>query len=259
MESDISSVNLNEGLRTKYLGNKIIYLPITSSTMDITRDESHRGAPEGTTVLADEQTKGRGRMGRKWYTAPGQSLAVSILLRPYDLPMPQLNMLTAVAVARSIERVTGLKPSIKWPNDIILEGKKVSGILIESETVGERVTSAVVGIGINVNLNPQDFPDIAATATSLKILLQDRVSRENLLQALLRELEFLYQRLRYGDNIPRLWRSRLNTLGRNVRVLSGDTEDAGYAEGVEDDGTLLLRRPDGSLARYIAGEVTLRT
>lgn len=259
MESDISTVSLYDGLRTRYIGRNIIYLPIATSTMDIAKEESHRRAPEGTIALADEQTKGRGRMGRKWHTPPGQGILVSLLLRPDDLSMPQLNMLSALAVARSIEKVTGLKPSIKWPNDIILEGKKVSGILIESEVEEERVTSAVVGIGINVNMDPQDFPDIATTATSLKMLLQETVSREKLLLAFLEEMESLYQSLRHGDNIPRLWRSRLNTLGRNVRILSGDTEDAGYAEGVEDDGTLLLRHPDGTLVRYIAGEVSLRT
>jgi BirA family biotin operon repressor/biotin-[acetyl-CoA-carboxylase] ligase len=167
-------------------------------------------------------------------------------------------MAATLAVAQSIEKVTGLKPVIKWPNDVLIGGKKVSGILIESKVQDEAVSYAILGIAVNVNLDPSSNPEISETATSLRQVLKREVSRLEILPALLSEFEELYNALRRGEPIDKLWRHRLETLGREITVKCGSEVWQGYAEAVDDDGNLLLRRPDGSLLTIAAGDVTLR-
>jgi len=240
------------------VGHNIIYYPVTSSTMDVARQAAADGAAEGTIVIADEQTAGRGRLGRKWLSPPESSVLLSIILYPKLEELPRLTMAACLAVARSIERVTGLKPTIKWPNDVLIQGKKVSGVLIESDVQGDRVNYAIVGLALNVNLDPSSIPEIAETATSLKEALGHEVSRLEVLRALLGEFEDLYSALRRGEPIEREWRRRLETLGREVTVRSGQEVREGYAESVDEDGNLLLRLRDGSLVTIAAGDVTLR-
>ncbi len=259
VEENISEVSIYRGLRTETVGRNIIYLPTVSSTMDIAKRAVGDSAAEGTIVIADEQTAGRGRMGRKWLSPPGVSILLSIILKPDLAELSRLNMVAALATAQSIERVTGIRPSIKWPNDIIIEGKKVSGMLIESDIRDEAVNSAILGIGVNVNLDPSIHPEIKDTATSLREVLGEEVSRLELLTALLEEFEQLYRALRHGEPIHKEWQKRLETLGRRVRVKMGDSQEEGYAESVDGEGHLFLRRPDESLIELVAGEVTLRT
>jgi BirA family biotin operon repressor/biotin-[acetyl-CoA-carboxylase] ligase len=257
IERDISPASLHQGLRTKFIGQNILYYPVTSSTMDVAKEAVRDGAEEGTIVIADHQTAGRGRLGRKWLALPDSSILLSIILRPNLEQLPRLNMAAALAVARSIEKVTGLKPIIKWPNDVLIEGRKVSGALIESDVRQDRVDSAILGIGLNVNLDPSTIPEISETATSLRQVLRQEVSRLEMLQALLGEFDELYQALRRGQSIDREWRRRLETLGREVTVKCGDEIKQGYAESVDEEGNLLLRLPDGSLVTIAAGDVTL--
>jgi BirA family biotin operon repressor/biotin-[acetyl-CoA-carboxylase] ligase len=167
-------------------------------------------------------------------------------------------MVAALAVARSIEKLTGLEPAIKWPNDVLIDGKKVSGVLIESDVQGDTVNYAIVGIALNVNLDPSSIPEISETATSLKQVLGREVSRFHVLESLLGEFEKLYQALRRGEPIDSEWRRRLETLGKKVAVRCGDELKEGYAESVDDEGNLLLRCPDGSMVTIAAGDVTLR-
>jgi BirA family biotin operon repressor/biotin-[acetyl-CoA-carboxylase] ligase len=167
-------------------------------------------------------------------------------------------MAACLAVARSIEEVAGLQPAIKWPNDVLIGDRKVSGILSESDVSGERVNHAVVGIALNVSLDTAAVPDIADTATSLRAEAGREVSRLQVLTGLLRGFDDLYNRLRRGESIQGEWLRRLETIGRNVTVRCGDEVQEGCAESVDDDGSLLLRKPDGSLITILAGDVTLK-
>lgn len=257
MGSDLSRDAILQRLTTQFVGRNLLYYPITSSTMDVAKKAAREGASEGTTVVAEEQTEGRARLGRSWINPRGV-IAISIILRPEMSQLLRLTMVASLATSRAIERATGLKSTIKWPNDVLINSKKVSGILTESALRGQSVDWAVIGIGINVNFDPKAFPEIAGIATSLSNELGREVSQLDVLLSLLREIELFYLALRRGEPIHEEWRSCLETLGKVVQVKSGNDVEEGYAESVDSDGSLLLRRPDGSLARFITGEVTLR-
>jgi BirA family biotin operon repressor/biotin-[acetyl-CoA-carboxylase] ligase len=166
-------------------------------------------------------------------------------------------MLASLAVIYSIEAVTGLKTQIKWPNDILINGKKVCGILVESDVQRNKLTYAIIGIGINVNFQASDFPEIASFATSLADELGRQVSRVDIIRSLLMEVERLYLPLN-TEFIYREWRERLVTLGKKVQVRWGETVVEGIAESVAQDGSLLLRHSNGSLTRIVGGDVSLR-
>jgi len=184
-------------------------------------------------------------------------IALSIILYPSIAHLPSLIMLASLAVVRSIEAVTGLRTQVKWPNDVLLSGKKVCGILIESDVRGSTVDYAIIGIGMNVNLALSDFPEITPVATSISDELGKEVSRLGLIQRLLVEMERLYLTLLAGGSIYEEWRDNLVTLGKEVRVESKEAIYEGTAESVARDGSLLLRHSDGSLSKIVAGDVTL--
>jgi len=258
MTSDvISSESITQDLPTRFIGRRVLYYPTLTSTMDIARQEARRKAPEGTVVIAGEQTAGRGRIRRVWFSPKG-SIALSIVLYPRLSSLPYLVMLASLAVVHTIEVVTGLKPQIKWPNDVLINRKKVCGILVESGVPGRKVAYAIVGIGINVNNKIADLPELAPIATSLADELGREVSRVALIRQLLVETEKLYLTLPDGEKILQKWQKRLVTLGEKVRVQSGETVLQGIAESVDQNGNLLLRQFDGSLTRIIAADVTLR-
>ena len=222
--------------------------------MEVARRAARSGAAEGTVIITGEQTSGRGRMKRLWLSPPG-NIALSVILRPELAYMSYLIMLASLAVVHTIESVTGLKPLIKWPNDVLINGKKVSGILIESDIRKDKVNFVIIGIGINVNLKLADFPDIQAIATSLSSELGGEVSGVGIVRRLLVELDRLYLTLSSRKAIYEGWRDRLVTLGKQVRVKSGDAMYEGVAESVAEDGRLLLRQLDGSLVQIVAGDV----
>jgi BirA family biotin operon repressor/biotin-[acetyl-CoA-carboxylase] ligase len=258
-EDFLSAEAIRASLTTEFIGHNVVYRPSVTSTNDLARALAAQGAPEGTLVLAEEQTAGRGRLGRAWLAPRGPSLRFSLIFRPV-LPPGQafrLAMLCSLAAARAIEAVTALPIRLKWPNDLVLRGKKLGGVLSESSLTGERLDFVVVGLGLNVNLDVSTLPEIAATATSLSTELGRPVARLPLLQRILREIETGYQDVIQGEALRAAWAARLSTLGQMVRV-SGGTEDEGLAEGVDADGALLLRRADGTLARITVGDVTLR-
>lgn len=256
--SDLSPASLRRRLRTKLIGQNILYYAVTSSTMDMAKQAIRDGAGEGTIVITDHQTAGRGRLGREWLSPPESSILLSIVLQPKRDELPRLNMAACLAVAQSIEKLTGLRPTIKWPNDVLIDGKKVSGVLIESDFQGDSVNYAIVGMALNVNLDPSSIPEISETATSLKELLGRGVSRLEVLESLLSEFEELYSALRRGEPIDKEWRRRLETLGKEITVRCGQDVREGYAESVDEDGNLLLRLEDGSLVTITAGDVTLK-
>ena len=249
---------IRAGLRTRFVGRTLLYLPSAGSTMDVAKAEAEHGSAEGTVVLADEQTAGRGRFGRRFVSPPGVNLYPTVILRPSLEGLKQLGIVASLAVARAVEECTGLRPSIKWPNDVLLDGRKFCGILIETEFTGSRPRYSLVGIGVDVNLDVRAYPEIAAIATSLAAALGREVSREDLLAALLNHLEALYLHVQDGGSAVAEWKGRLETLGKRVRVSAAGTVEEGVAEDVDREGNLVLRRADGTTATMVAGEVTLR-
>jgi BirA family biotin operon repressor/biotin-[acetyl-CoA-carboxylase] ligase len=248
-------VSVTRNLGTRVIGQKVIYYPRLDSTMAVARREAPQ-AVEGTVIIAGEQTEGMGRVKRRWLSPPG-NIAMSIILHPDVSYLPYLVMLASLAVVHSIEAVTTLKPQIKWPNDVLIHGKKVGGILTESRVCKDRVSYAMVGIGINVSLRAADFPDTRGIATSLNEELGRKVSRLAVIRHLLVEMERLYT-LKDGEYICEAWRDKLVTLGKRVCVTSGDSRLEGVAESVDRSGALRLRLADGRLTRIVAGDVSLR-
>lgn len=248
-----------QGLQARYLTGPVHHFETLASTNDLAKDLGARGAPEGTVVVAETQTHGRGRLGREWDSPPGVGLYVSVLLRPQLPPeeLPQITLTTAVAVVRAVRRVTGLAPGIKWPNDLLLDGKKLGGILTEMESESDVIRHLVVGLGLNVN-NPEFPPDLAATATSLALAAGRSFSRVRLLQAWLEEFEALYDRFlrREFPDILEEWKRHTVTLGKRVTVRQGPREIRGEALDVAPDGALLLRQDRGEIVRVTSGEIT---
>lgn len=257
VEDNLSAASISHDLETRFVGQRVIYYPSLTSTMDVAKREARQGASEGTVVITDNQTRGRGRLKRVWLS-PKDNIALSVILRPDLSHLPSLIMLASLAVVGTIKTVTGLKSQIKWPNDVLINDKKVSGILIESDLQGSAVNYSIIGIGLNVNLKPADFPEIQSIATSLAHELGKDVSRLSVIRCLLAEIERLYLTLSSGDSIYREWRDNMVTLNKRVRVTSGDTVYEGIAESVARDGSLRLRSANGRLTRIVAGDVTLR-
>ena len=258
MLDDVMNKSLiTKGLNTRFIGQNVLYYPVTTSTNDIARQQALAKCPEGTAVIADRQTSGRGRLKREWVTPQG-NIAVSVVLYPARKELPFLTMLSALAVQYAIRKTTGLKCQLKWPNDVLINGKKVCGILLESRAAANSVDYAIIGIGINVNMKLADYPEISAIATSLADETGEEVSRAATLQNLFVEMEKLYLRLQAGESILAEWRENLVTLGKQIHVRAGDDVFEGIAEAVAEDGSLLLRCADGRSMTFTAGDVTLK-
>jgi len=255
-KNSLSPASITRGLETRFIGQRVVYHPRLASTMEAARQEARLGAEEGTVVVAGEQTGGRGRMGRIWLSPEG-NIALSIILYPDLAHLPSLIMLASLAVVHGIEAVTGLKAQISWPNDVLIDGRKVCGILVESDVRRGAVAYAVIGIGMNVNLRAADFPEILSSATSLSDEVGGEVSLAGMIRQVFIEIERLYLTLQAGGSVYQEWRDSLVTLGRKVRASSGSISYEGIAESVDKDGGLLLRRSDGSLIKVIAADVTL--
>ena len=236
------------------MGRAFYPFRMLTSTQDELRRLADSGAPEGTVVVTDHQTRGRGRQGRAWLDEPGANLLVSVLLRP-PIPaaqVPRLSLLAALAAADGLTAATGVTVGICWPNDLQVRERKVAGILAEAAATGDRVSHATLGIGINVN-QTEFAADLSRPATSLALEAGRQLDREMLLEALLASLDRWYARyLREGFSPVREgWRRASVTLGRPVDG-GGIT---GIAEDLDEDGALLVRVPEGGLARLVAGEV----
>jgi BirA family biotin operon repressor/biotin-[acetyl-CoA-carboxylase] ligase len=244
------------------VGQRILFFQEVTSTMDeaarlATGAHGHAPVPEGTVVVAETQSASRGRFQRHWVSQPG-NLYLSVVFRPTLQTLPLLSILSGVAVARSIRKTTGLNPRIKWPNDVLLDGKKVAGILLESMLEGRSIRYAVVGIGINVGLDTDGIAEIASFATSLKAAAGREASREGLLRYLLQDLDTLYLQVAQGKSPLAEWRGLLDTLGRRVKVSWGDDTYLGRGEDVDALGNLQLRLDNGQLITLSSGEVTLQ-
>jgi BirA family biotin operon repressor/biotin-[acetyl-CoA-carboxylase] ligase len=248
--------------KTKVIGRDIRVFEETTSTNDVIEKLAHDGVQEGAVVFAESQTKGRGRLGRRWMSPMKKGLWLSVLLRP-GLRLQEATQLTvasATALRRAIQSFTGLSPAIKWPNDIVLGGRKTAGILTELSAELDRIKYVILGIGVDVNLNASDLPvELRKLATSLKAELGKPVSRAGLAVAILRELDADYARIGAGQfgAVADEWEKQCGTIGQEVAIRVGDRQIRGCAESLGEDGALLLRTEYGRLERIVAGDVTL--
>lgn len=247
---------------TKTIGRDIRVFQETTSTNDVVEKIARDEVKEGIVVFAESQTRGRGRLGRKWVSPARKGLWFSVLLRPDLCPQAatQLTVLSAVALRRAIEAETGLKTDIKWPNDILVNGRKTAGILTEMRAELDRVQHLILGIGIDVNLNAGDFPpELRHHATSLKVELGKQVSRPELALRVLLELDSDYARLRSGafTALADEWEAHCTTIGHEVVIRQGNREIRGRAESLGEDGALLVRSEHGHLEPVNGGDVTL--
>jgi BirA family biotin operon repressor/biotin-[acetyl-CoA-carboxylase] ligase len=257
MSQAFDVTRFHELLRTGSLGRNLLFQPSVGSTMDMARDAAAHGAADGTLALADEQTAGRGRLGRGWVTPPALNLTSTLLIRPSAAALRQVAMITPLAIARAVESAdSSLRPDIKWPNDIHLRGKKLAGVLIEI-VEGDAPAAVLVGAGININLDPRQHVEIADIATSLLAETGRAHDREAILAAYVGAFEELYIDAPSAE-IYDAWRSRLVTLGRQVHARWPGGEAAGLAEDVDDDGSLVIRSASGERVTVEAGDVTLR-
>lgn len=253
------------GLTTRLFGRTVEYRESVGSTNEVAKQMARAGAPEGLLVIADEQTAGKGRLGRAWSTPKGSALAMSLILRP-DLPpyhAPRITLAAAVAICEAVRAATGLPAGIKWPNDLQIQGRKFCGVLTEMEAEMDRVAFVVVGIGLNVRLRREEMdPAFRETATSLVAEGALPIRRAALVQAVMARFEPIYHDLIVDrfDRVLDRWRALSVMLGAEVRALSvhGESVVEGVAEDVDADGALIIRLRDGSRSRVVAGEVTFR-
>ncbi len=257
MPSDLVSATIRSGLFTRTVGKRLVFFQKIPSTMDEAARLAREGTADGTVVVAETQTSGRGRFGRNWVSPQG-NIYMSVVFRPTLDALPFLSMLAGVATVQTIRKTTGLSPKIKWPNDVMLDGKKVSGILVESVMEGESVCYAVLGIGLNVNLDPSQSAETSGIATSLEAATGKPQPREVLLRQLLQDLDSFYLKLNQRQTPLEPWRAMLETLGQRVQVSWRNETYAGLAEGIDPLGNLQLRLEDGRLMTMTAGDVTLR-
>ncbi len=239
-------------------GRTIVSLPSVDSTNEEAKRQGDAGAPHGTVIVADEQTGGKGRLGRRWVSPPGSGLWFSVLLRPDVLPgeAAGVTLLSAVAVCRGIRSLTGCEAKIKWPNDVVIGTKKVCGILTELSAEMEHIHYLIPGIGVNTG-NESFPPELADRATSLYLETGKRVSRAALLAEVLRELEALYDT--YGvSSFPEEYRSLCVSVGRRVSLTRGGRKITGTATGIAKDGALIVMTEDGEEIAVSSGEVLVQ-
>ena len=253
-------------LSTDYVGRRFIYRPDSDSTMEDARRMIDRfRLTNGALLLAERQTAGRGRAGRSWVSPPDVNLYFTIILTPAPDAVRSLAYVTPLAVAHAIEEVTRgkgaeLRPELKWPNDVLIEGKKVAGVLIETTSAADGRLVALVGVGVNVNLDSGSYEEIRDIAVSLKDALGFAIPREELLAAICNHFEELYEAAAGGLMAPfEEWRDRLVNLGRPVVASGAGERIEGTAVDVAADGALIIELPDGRRVSVEAGDVTLRS
>ncbi len=250
---------IREGLCTRSLGKQgIAYFERTDSTNIRAKDMAQRGVPEGTLAVAEEQTGGRGRRGRTWYSPPGKGLYATIILRPTIPPSeaPRITLLTAVVLAEALRSLTGLEARIKWPNDILIQGRKVAGILTEISTEMDAIEYIVVGVGVNINISRFPVP-LKDQATSLLLETGRPFSRIKVLHEFLTRYEASYERFKGAgfEGILDRFRGLSEILGRRIAVDAVDKTRTGEVQRIDRDGALLLKDEKGRMHRVYSGDV----
>jgi BirA family biotin operon repressor/biotin-[acetyl-CoA-carboxylase] ligase len=244
------------------IGRDIRVFKETTSPNDVVEKLARDGVKEGVVVFAESQTRGRGRLGRKWVSPSGKGLWFSILLRPALIPgeATRLTILAAVALRRAISGYTGIEPEIKWPNDILIKGRKTAGILTEMHAEPDRIKHLVLGIGVDVNVEPEQLPpELGPIATSLRAETGRMINRAELACRILRELDADYEHLNSGQFARMVdeWEEHCSTIGNNVSIRIGNRTLRGRAEALSEDGALLVRSEHGRLEAVIGGDVSL--
>lgn len=258
----VNEANVQKYLTTKNYGRHIHYFETCKSTQFIAHDEEQNGAADGTVVIAEEQTAGRGRMARPWSSTAGKGIWMSVITRPTLTPQqaPQMTLVAAVAVTRAIQEMTGIDPDIKWPNDILVKGKKVTGILTELQADPDQVKAVILGIGMNVNQDESDFPEeLHGIATSLKMLTGEPIDRAQLIAKTLGFLEIytdLYVKHGFGP-IKILWEGYSNTTGKRIRAVMLNETIVGTALGISEEGVLELKLDDGTIRGIYSADIEL--
>lgn len=258
----VTANEIRLGLKTSFIGQQIHHRETVDSTQKIAHRLGLENVPEGTVVIADEQVGGKGRMDRVWHSPKDTGVWMSIILKPaIPLPKtPQLTLLTAVAIVQAIHDCTGLEAHIKWPNDIMLQGKKVTGILTELQAEADQVHAVIIGIGINVNQSKADFPlELQSIATSLSIEKNEPVSRAEMIRAIFHRLEKLY--LLYLEKgftpIKLLWESYAISIGKKVTARTLSNTIYGTALGITDDGVLILEDEEGRTHHIYSADIDI--
>lgn len=256
--------HLQKSRLDKLLGKEVLYFDTLDSTNRRAREEALRGAPEGLVVMAESQSQGRGRMGRLWSSPAGGNLYLSILLRPPLPPdrVPQLTLLAGVSGARAIRRITGLEARLKWPNDIFISGKKTAGILAEMEGEVSRLHFVILGIGVNVNWDPDRMPrELRETATSLQAEAGREFARDTIALGILEDLERdydLFRREGFSERMRAEWNRLSLVNGKRVTLTFLDQKIDGEVRELDRDGALLFVDQEGKARRFMAGDVSLR-
>jgi len=253
---------IQRGLSTTYIGKKIYYFPELESTNIVAKEKAlHRveGIDKGTLIITERQSAGKGRLGREWFS-PAGGIWLSIILYPQLPPsyIPRITLMTAVAVVKAIKICTQIESQIKWPNDILINEKKVCGILTEMNAELDMINWVVVGIGINVNIDHREFPeDIQKNTISLKKISGKDVLRVKLTQTFLQEFEKYYDKLKRKEfpSILEEWKLYSHTLGRKIRVDMGERIITGEAVNINEEGALILKKEDGELIKIISGTI----
>ena len=258
----LNLTELERALDTRFIGRRVVYLTTTGSTMDDARREAEAGAAEGTVVLAEEQTKGRGRFDRAWVSPAGKNLYLTIIMRPPMERLRSLSVVTPLAVALAVEETTSLAPRIKWPNDVLVGGKKVCGILAEMQTEAGALRAVVLGIGVNLNAPLSAFPEeLRDKASSLFLASGRLVDRPTFTAALLTHLEKLYVLWLEGGfaELRPAWAHHAAwMIGQQITVAAPEGTVVGMVLGLDSDGALLLQEENsGTPRRLLAGDVTV--
>jgi BirA family biotin operon repressor/biotin-[acetyl-CoA-carboxylase] ligase len=250
----LNADDVKSRLKTRVIGSHILVFDETASTNDIIARMARTYAGEGLVVFAESQTRGRGRHGRAWISPHGKGLWFSVLLRPQIKPAaaPRITIAASVAVAHAIRQITGIEARIKWPNDVVVNGKKVAGILTELQAEADEVRAAILGIGIDVNCLRDELPDIA---TSLLIETGKPHDRTALAAAALSALEKFY--LASFETVVAEWARLCTTLGRQLTITVGSRRIEGYAQALDGDGALLLRKDNGQIERIVGVDATV--
>ena len=252
--------NFQSNLATKKFGENIVFHEEVGSTNDEAKRYAREGKPEGFIVLCDRQTNGKGNFGHSWFSPGKVGLYFSLVIRP-ELPLtriPQLTFLAGVSILKTIYQETSLVSKLKWPNDVMIKGKKICGILTESTSNHNKVDFVILGIGVNINHNINQLPgEFCGEATSLKIETGKDYSREKFLSSFLICLEQEYNSyIKHGaKNILESWRKHNNTLGREVTIYQGNREIAGLAKDIDDQGNLLVQIKSGVVVKVSSGEM----
>lgn len=259
----LSFEEIEKYLKTKYIGKKIVYLESVDSTNNKAKELASKGENHGTLVIAEEQLGGRGRLGRAWCSPKYKGIWLSIILRPDINPM-QIPKLTQIAAASVIESLKDFKieATIKWPNDIILNGKKICGILTEMNAEMNKVHYVVLGIGINANLGEEDFQkDILSKATSIKIETGLTLDRKSFVGNLVNKFEYLYEEFEKTQNIEssiKICRTNSAVIGKIIRIIRGENETFAKALDLDENGGLIVQYENGTRENLISGEISIR-